>query len=45
MLNQNYHGNYFTVYVSQNIMLYILNLYSELYQLSLSQTEGKNYGI
>ena len=33
------------MYVSQNIMLYILNVYSELDQLYLSQTEGKNYGI
>ena len=36
------HGNYFTVYVSQTIILYILNLYSEVCQLYLNKTGGKS---
>ena len=36
-----YHGYHFTIYVNQIIMLYALNLYSDVCQLFLNKT-GKN---
>ena len=33
--------NHFTIYVSQAIMLYTLNLYNDICQLFLNKTGGK----
>ena len=41
-VNLTYCGNYFTIYVSQIIMLYSLNLYSAVCQLYPSKT-GKKF--
>ena len=38
-----YCGNHFTMYVSQTIMLYTLNLYSVVCQLYLNKTGQKTY--
>ena len=38
-----YHGNHFTIYVNETIMLYALNLQSNICQSFLSRT-GKNKG-
>ena len=36
-----YCGNHFTIYVNQTIMLYPLNLYSDVYQLFLNKIGNK----
>lgn len=43
-IHKNY-DNHFTVYVSQIIMLYMLNLYSASCQLYLNKTGRKNANI
>ena len=40
-----YCGKLFTIYVSQIIMLYILNLISVVCQLPLNKTRGKNVSL
>lgn len=34
-------GSHFTIYVIQSIMLYTLNLHSDVFQLFLTKTGGK----
>ena len=42
MFAETYRDNHFTIYVNQAIMVYILNVYSDVYQLFLSKTGVKN---
>ena len=37
-VNETYCGHHFTIYVSQTIMLYTLNLYSDVCQLYVNKT-------
>lgn len=36
-----YHNNHSTIYVTQTVMLYTLNLYRDMCQLFLNKTEKK----
>ena len=40
-VSQNYFSYHFTTYVNKTIMLYTLNLYSDVCQLFLNKTGGK----
>lgn len=41
-VNKTYCGNQFMIYVSHTIMVYILNLYTDVCQLFLNKTGKKN---
>ena len=41
-VNKTYHGNQFMIYVSHTIMVYILNLSTDVCQLFLNKTWKKN---
>lgn len=42
-ITQTYYGNHFIMYINQTIMLYALNLYTDIWQLLLNKTGEKSY--